>query len=54
MSASEKNRTQSLDYVIRSGIAGGIAGCMVMRVFMCISKNMTDILLGKDKCSTSR
>ncbi|KAI8375660.1 mitochondrial carrier domain-containing protein [Choanephora cucurbitarum] len=28
MSASEKNRTQSLDYVIRSGIAGGIAGCM--------------------------
>ncbi|RCI04828.1 hypothetical protein CU098_001121, partial [Rhizopus stolonifer] len=28
MSKSERNRTQSLEYVIKSGIAGGIAGCM--------------------------
>jgi hypothetical protein len=26
----EKKRTQNMDYVIRSGIAGGIAGCMVI------------------------
>jgi hypothetical protein len=25
----EKKKTQNLDYVIRSGLAGGIAGCMV-------------------------
>ncbi|KAI8973678.1 mitochondrial carrier domain-containing protein [Mycotypha africana] len=28
MTKDEKKRTQSLDYVVRSGIAGGIAGCM--------------------------
>lgn len=25
----EKKRTQNIDYVVRSGLAGGIAGCMV-------------------------
>ncbi|KAF1796185.1 hypothetical protein FB192DRAFT_1405562 [Mucor lusitanicus] len=24
----EKKRTQNIDYVVRSGLAGGIAGCM--------------------------
>ncbi|KAI9277760.1 hypothetical protein BY458DRAFT_503991 [Sporodiniella umbellata] len=28
MTQSERNEKQSLDYVVRSGIAGGVAGCM--------------------------
>lgn len=31
MSKDEKNKAQNLDYVIRSGLAGGMAGCMVTR-----------------------
>jgi hypothetical protein len=27
----EKKKTQNLDYVIKSGLAGGIAGCMVKK-----------------------
>jgi hypothetical protein len=33
MAKDKRTDIQSLDYVIRSGIAGGIAGCMV-RIYL--------------------
>jgi hypothetical protein len=52
----EKNRTQNLDYVIRSGVAGGIAGCMVKdkRTFTTVYGFLITSCIGKNKYSTSR
>ena len=30
---SNRKKTQNLDYVIRSGLAGGVAGCVVIFFF---------------------
>lgn len=49
--ASPQTDTQSLHYIIRSGLAGGIAGCVVSRFLISFVSLTQDI--GKDRRRSS-
>ena len=50
----KKRNKQSLEYIWRSGLAGGLAGCAVCFLCSRYPRRGTDRVTGKDSCSPPR
>ena len=54
--AKDKTDKHNLSYIVRSGLAGGVAGCVVSLILSIVKKKLADLLnvVGKDNRCTPR